>query len=88
MSPNNALLKFPTDYPIKVVGRKDSALRSRIDAIVQTHAPDVDQTRTVERPSGNGKFIAISYIVVARSREQVIALVTELAACDGVVMVI
>ena len=82
------LLKFPTDYPIKVVGRSDPQLRGRIDAIMLRHAPDLEQARTQERPSANGNFIAISYTIVARSREQVVAIATELAAADGVMMVI
>jgi putative lipoic acid-binding regulatory protein len=81
-------LQFPTDYPIKVVGRQHPQLRLRIDAIVQRHVPDLNPDIARERPSGNGNFIAISYTIVARSREQVIALVEELAAAEGVLMVI
>jgi uncharacterized protein len=86
--PDKALLTFPTDYPIKVVGKSIAELRPRIDAIMLRHAPDLDHLRTQERPSGKGNFVSITYVIVARSREQVIALATELAAADGVVMVI
>ena len=81
-------LVFPTDYPIKVVGRRDAALRARIDSIVRRHAPDLDERRIGERESGQGNFVSITYTIVARSREQVVALVTELAAAEGVMMVI
>ena len=85
---NDSPLQFPTDYPIKVVGRQEPALRPRIDAILQRHAPDIDVASGSERPSGNGNFIAISYVIVARSREQVVALVGELSTAEGVMMVI
>jgi putative lipoic acid-binding regulatory protein len=82
------LLKFPTDYPIKVVGRSEATLRARIDSIVLRHVPDVTPERISERPSGQGNFVSITYMIIARSREQIVALVQDLAAADGVMMVI
>ena len=86
--PGTDLLRFPTDYPIKVVGRADPALRERIDAVVLRHAPDLTQEQISERASGAGNFVSITYVVIARSREQVVALVEELASSEGVMMVI
>jgi putative lipoic acid-binding regulatory protein len=82
------LLSFPTDYPIKVVGRSDPALRVRIDAVVLRHVPDITTDRISERASGAGNFVSITYMIIARSRPQIIALVEELASSEGVVMVI
>ena len=81
-------LQFPTDYPIKVVGRSERTLRTRIDVVVMTHVPDLDPSRVSERRSGAGNFTAITYTIVAQSREQVTALVGALAATEGVLMVI
>ena len=82
------LLRFPTDYPIKVVGRPSAEFRARIHAVVLKHAPDVETDRITERLSENGNFLSISYTIVAESREQVVALARDLAAADGVLMVI
>ena len=82
------LLKFPTDYPIKVVGRATDTLRANADAIVLKHAPDLDVSRTTERRSANGNFISISYVIRAVNQEQVVALTIELQACDAVLLVI
>jgi putative lipoic acid-binding regulatory protein len=82
------LLKFPTDYPIKVVGKPTDDFRARIHAVFLKHVPDVDPDRLSERLSGQGNFLSISYMIHARSREQVVALATELGATEGVVMVI
>jgi len=82
------LLKFPTDYPLKVVGRSDDTLRGRADAIVKKHAPDFDLAKATERRSANGNFLSISYMIHAESREQVTALAAELSACDSVLLVI
>jgi len=83
-----SLLVFPTDYPIKIVGRPSPEFRARIHAIVVQHAPDVDPDRVTERLSSNGNFLSVSYTIRAVSREQVIALAGDLKACELVVMVI
>jgi uncharacterized protein len=82
------LLTFPTDYPIKIVGRPSAEFRARIHAVVIKHAPDVETDRITERLSENGNFLSISYTIVARSREQVVALAKDLTATEGVLMVI
>lgn len=82
------LLRFPTDYPIKVVGRSEATLRTRIDAVVLRHVADLSPERVSERASGAGNFVSITYVIVARSREQIVALIEELASTEGVVMVI
>lgn len=81
-------LQFPTDYPLKVVGRSARDFRSRIDIVVHQHCPTLSAERVSERPSGAGNFISITYTIVAESREQVTALVAALVATDGVLMVI
>jgi hypothetical protein len=82
------LLQFPTEYPIKVVGRTSDTLRARIDAIFAAHVPDLDGSRTTERFSGNGNFQSISYTFRAVSAAQVTALATDLKACPDVLIVI
>jgi uncharacterized protein len=82
------LLTFPTDYPIKIVGRPSAEFRARIHAVVIKHAPDVETDRISERLSENGNFLSISYTIVAKSREQVVALAKDLTATEGVLMVI
>jgi uncharacterized protein len=82
------LLTFPTDYPIKIVGRPSAEFRARIHAVVIKHVPNVETDRISERLSENGNFLSISYTIVAESREQVVALAKDLTATEGVLMVI
>lgn len=82
------LLKFPTDYPIKVVGRPSPEFRARIHAVMLKHVPNVETDRITERLSENGNFLSISYIIVAESREQVVALAKDLTSAEGVLMVL
>jgi D-alanine transaminase len=85
---DEALLTFPTDYPIKVVGRASAGLRARVDDIVARHAGPMDADRVSARASAAGNYVSITYVIVATSREQIVALVGELAGADDVVMVI
>jgi uncharacterized protein len=88
VSEEESPLKFPTDYPIKVLGRPSPEFRARVHAIVLKHVPDTSSDRVSERLSENGNFLSISYNLHMSSREQVVALATELAALDGVMMVL
>ena len=81
-------LQFPTDYPIKIVGRPSDEFRARVHAIMLRHAPNLDPDRVSERLSENGNFLSISYTIVAESNEQVIALVNDLKATEGVLTIL
>ena len=52
------------------------------------HAPKLDPDRVTERLSENGNFLSISYMIVAESSEQVIALVNDLKATEGVLTIL
>ena len=82
------LLEFPTDYPIKVIGRPSDEFRARVHAIVLRHVPLIEPQRVTERLSENGNFLSISYRIRAESREQVEALATDLKTCEGVLTLI
>lgn len=82
------LLTFPVAYPIKVVGRRSNTLRADIDAIVREHVPDLEDSQISERASNQQHFLAITYTINARSREQVIALANALQANENVIMLI
>jgi hypothetical protein len=88
MNEKPPLLEFPTDYPIKVIGRPSDEFRARVHAIVMRHVPLMESERVTERLSENGNFLSISYLLHAESREQVVALTSDLKTCDGVLMLI
>ncbi len=88
MSDPPPLLEFPTDYPIKVIGRPSDEFRARVHAIVLHHAPQMEPERVTERLSENGNFLSISYRIWAESREQMEALAADLKSCPGVLTLI
>lgn len=77
---------FPSDFPIKVMGRHGSDLRALTQAIVERHAGPMAESRIKTRTSGDGNFLALTYTVHATSREQLDKIYRELTACKSVLM--
>jgi putative lipoic acid-binding regulatory protein len=78
--------QFPSDFPIKVMGRHDSALRILTQAIIERHAGPVPDSSVRVRTSSDGNFLAVTYVVRAHSRAQLDAIYRELTACKSVLM--
>ena len=80
------LQKFPSDFPIKVMGRRDSDLRALTQGIIERHAGPQPESGIRTRTSADGNFLALTYMVHATSREQLDAIYRELTACKSVLM--
>jgi putative lipoic acid-binding regulatory protein len=79
-------LEFPSEFPIKVMGRRDSDLEAATRAIIERHAGPLGDESVKVRTSGDGNFLALTYTITAQSREQLDAIYRELTACKAVVM--
>jgi putative lipoic acid-binding regulatory protein len=77
---------FPSDFPIKVMGRHDSDLRALTQGIIERHAGPLAESSVRTRTSADGNFLALTYLVRANSREQLDAIYRELTACKSVLM--
>jgi putative lipoic acid-binding regulatory protein len=78
--------EFPSDFPIKVMGRHDGDLRALTQVIIERHAGAVLDSSVRTRTSADGNFLALTYMVRATSREQLDAIYRELTACKSVLM--
>lgn len=83
---NTPLQEFPSEFPIKVVGRQDGDVRTLTQAIIERHAGPMADDQIRIRTSTDGNFIALTYTVHATSREQLDAIYHELTACKAVLM--
>jgi hypothetical protein len=63
-------LQFPTDFPIKVMGRRVDDFAQSIVAVVTEHAPDFDPATLEMRASRAGNYLSLTVTVHATSREQ------------------
>ena len=80
------VMEFPSEFPIKVMGRHDSQLRALTQAIVERHAGALEESRIRTRTSADGNFLALTYMVHATSRAQLDVIYRELTACKSVLM--
>ena len=81
-------LAFPCDFPIKVMGRKQQGFAQEVMDVVRRHAPDFDPKTVEMRPSRQGRYLSVTCVVRATSREQLDALYQDLCDHPGVVMVL
>jgi len=85
---DNSPLAFPCDFPIKVMGRKQPGFAQTVTDIVLKHAPDFDVASVEMRPSRQGRYLSVTCVVRATSRDQLDALYQELCDHPAVVMVL
>jgi uncharacterized protein len=83
-----SLLAFPCDFPIKVMGRKQPRFAQEVMDVVLRHAPDFDPATMEMRPSRQNRYLSVTCVVRATSREQLDALYKELCDHPAVVMVL
>ena len=88
MMEGESLIEYPTDFPIKVMGRREPRLVQTIIQIVQRHAPDFDPASVEMRTSKKNSYLSVTCTVRATSREQLDALYKELCDHPMVVMVL
>jgi putative lipoic acid-binding regulatory protein len=81
-------LKFPTAFPIKIMGRRADGFAQAIVEVVLRHAPDFDPAQLEMRASREGTYLSLTVTINATSREQLDALYRELTSHPMVVMVL
>ena len=80
------LFKFPTDFPVKIMGRASDEFRSLVLGIVTRHFGPLEPHRIEERPSSSGKYLSLTCTVYAHSKAELDALYLELTSCSQVLV--
>ncbi len=70
LTPRPPGLTFPTDFPIKVMGRRVDEFAQAIVEVVQVYAPDFDPSTLEMRTSKDGNYLSVTATIRATSREQ------------------
>lgn len=79
-------LRFPCDFPIKVMGVSDPNFREMVVERVRRHAPDLDEEMIQVRASRAGRYQSVTVVIHARNRAQLDAIYEELSAHPSVKM--
>lgn len=81
-------LTFPTQFPIKIMGKRADGFAQAILDVVMRHAPDFDPASLEMRASREGNYLSVTATINATSREQLDDLYRELTAHPMVAMVL
>lgn len=79
MEKSDSLIEYPVDFPIKVLGKTQPGFAQAMVALVKKHAPDFDESTVGMRSSREGKFLSLTFVIRAVSREQLDALYQDLS---------
>jgi len=89
MPENDApLLAFPCEFPIKVMGKTQAGFAQAVLEVVTRYAPDFDPASLGMRSSREGKYISLTCVIHAVSRDQLDQLYRELCDHPMVTMVL
>jgi uncharacterized protein len=73
-------LKFPCEFPIKVIGWNQAKFEEEVILILQKHVPDLAVEKITTRLSSGSKYRSMTSTFTAQSREQLDGLYIELTA--------
>lgn len=82
------LIKYPCDFPIKIMGKATPEFEGIVMEIVHRHCPNLGEGAVKLRPSSGGKYVSITVTFIAQSRAQLDALYCELSGHEQVHMVL
>ncbi|NEN75571.1 DUF493 family protein [Pelistega sp. NLN82] len=68
--PEQSLIEYPTDFPIKVMAQAHPELIDVLTELVLEHDPEFKKETIEVRPSSKGNYTGLTFIVRATSREQ------------------
>jgi putative lipoic acid-binding regulatory protein len=84
--PDETLLEFPCDYPIKIMGQATDEFRSLALGIVTRHFGDLAEGSIEERPSRGGRYLSLTITVRPENKAQLDAVYLELTSCRQVLV--
>ena len=86
--PDQSLIEYPCDFPLKILGHTQPGFAQAILGVVKQHAPDFDDASLTMKTSKKGKYLSVTCVIRATSREQLDALYQALCDHPMVVMVL
>ena len=81
-----SIIKFPTPFPIKMMGRDTPEFRATVRAMVEKHAGPIDDAAVAEAVSRKGNFVSVTITVIATSQEQLDNIYRDVSSHEDVLM--
>jgi len=70
MPSEDSLIEYPSDFPIKVMGKAHPDFAQTLTEVVLQFDPGFDAATVEMRPSKGGNYLGLTFTVRATSREQ------------------
>ena len=83
---DDTLLEFPCRFPIKIMGANEPDFTRHAMALVSSHVDDLRDDDIESRVSRNGRFLALTISIQARSKAQLDAIYRSLSQSKRVLM--
>jgi len=68
--PEESLIEYPSDFPIKVMGKAHPEFTQALTEVVLRYDPGFDPATVEMRASKGGNYLSATFTVRATSREQ------------------
>lgn len=65
-----SLIKYPCDFPIKVMGKSVEGYEAAIERVILNFDPQFNVKTVERRPSKNGNYLGLTLTVRVTSRDQ------------------
>jgi len=86
--PQESLIEYPSDFPIKVMGAMKENFAETIVEVVKGFDPEFTAEKMEMRPSSKGNYLSLTVTVRATSREQLDNLYRALSSHEMVKVVL
>ena len=83
---DDTIMKFPCQFPIKVMGKISDDFDVIVGDIIKKHAPELSDDLIKSRTSKEGNYIAVTVTIEAVSREQLDNIYLDLTKHKKVLM--
>ena len=81
-----SVIEFPTEFPIKMMGRNTSEFPATARALVEKHAGAVDDNAVKVASSSNDRFVSVTVTITATSQQQLDAIYQDVTDQEDVLM--
>ena len=80
------VIKFPCDFPVKIIGEANSRLHEEVTKMLTEHVPEFVASDLTLNTSKGGKYYALTAVIHAKSKEQLDGIYQALTAHNLVLM--
>ena len=81
-----ALIDYPSQYPLKVLGKPSSDFESTVVNLVRARVPQAEHIEIRRRKSRNGNYLALTLTFTVHTQQQLEDIYRDLYECDQVTM--